>query len=605
MSTTQLSVIPNLDLLSFADSLSATETPPRFASSNWQVLNANTSNSGYANGFSFNKQADDQLIYWPSAFLAIPYVIAGNKRSTTVIADDESTLGNPLFVGFKAPGVLSIVDRVSLTLGGATVSETNDKLSRYMYLKFLMSVSENWFRQNGPALFMGSELPEKEVLATRSNIATANTGINVWSNVTLTPSATIATSLVPADGALTVAGNVYNANRAFMSRCVNISRPGCRNMGAITTSANLDSAINARSPFILPTGYANSTDVADGSVYLSGYAMVPLVWVHDLFRELKLARGVAFNMTIFVNSCYSVVPSAGGESMGDNSEASFATPDRSCPIMVSTAGCTASSGTALDAPAIRGLGNVNSIGITFGSHSLQVGGGIECQAGTKQRLVPNSSAYVELWYQSVKLTEAQNNEWLANPPKSLLFSDFVNGDPLTFVIQPGAKFDYPVGQKLSPKRLIFTLHANQTVTNNNVPVHQGCISSDGYLSTPGLSIRGLQVSLDGQKVYEQTIDYDYLHYQSSFKPNLGGTACNANVSYAQGIYSKAAWDVSPIYVVPLDNWAVSGTSPRIVISATNSSSIPITIACYVELLKQVDVEVTPTLYKITSPADSI
>ncbi len=605
MSTTQLSVNPNIDLLTFADALTSSETPLRFTSSTWEVQNATSQNNGFSQGFGFNIKGVNQAVYWPSAFLAIPWVIAGTSRVNRPVVDpvvDTSTLGNPYFVGFKAPGSLSIIDRVVLKVGGATVSDANNGLSRYMWLKFLMTVSENWYRQNGSALYMGTELPEAEVLSMRSNMATASTNINIWSNVTITPAEDGSTAVVPADGPVSNAGNVYNANRSFMSRCFNISRPGCRNMSSPSASANTNRAQNARSPFILPTPLINNT-VADGSVYLSGYAMVPLVWVHDIFRELKVAQNVSINMTIFVNSCYSVLPADGGASMADNSEAKFFQEENSCPIMVSTAGCTSASGNVLGR--IRGQGNVGAIGIAFGSHGLNVGDGIQNVSATRQQLVSNSYASVELWYQVLQLTPAQAGELTANPPKSLLFSDFALGNAMTTTIAPNASFDYNVGEKTSPRRLIFTLHTPRTLMTNNVPVHQGCISSAGYFSDPGLAIRNLQVKVDGAPVFVQTIDYDYLHYQSSFKPNLGGASCNSNVSYAQGIYSKQAWDVSPIYVVNVDTFAPAGKAPTLIISGVNASSTPIIISCYIEILKQMDVKVSPSQFQVISSAESI
>jgi hypothetical protein len=609
MTTTNLNVSPNCDLLSFSSAMSATETPLRFQKTDWQVLNATSVTNGYAQGFTFQKVPTSEAHNYPTSYLSIPYVISGTQQVVGA-ATSTATLGNPYFVGFKAPGSLSIIDKVTLKLAGANVSSASNRLAQYQYLKYVSSVSENWHRMNGPALFMGSELPEKEILSMRSTSSTVDNGIDCWANITVTPAQTFVDGVVPPDGPASNLGNVYNANRAFMSRCFNISRPGRRNMAVASNDADLDKPKNQRSPFILPTKLDDSTVLTDASVYLSGYAIIPLVFVHDIFRELKIARNVSFTMTILVNSGYGVLPAGGtsvsnppaGTAMASQANASFADADRSFPLMISTAGCTA--GATAQVGGIRNSGNVGALGIVYGCHSLSVGGGITPVNDTRQVLNSQSLVPCELWLQMVDLTDEQVKLQLANPPKKLLFSDFENGNITNNIFNAGQKFSLNLGAPTSAKRVWVTLTTPSSLTRNNCPVWQQCLSSEGFVSSPNTSLRDIQVKVDGVPIYLQPIEYDHLHYDESIRKNLSGASCAQMVSYAQGIYSKQAWDVCPIYAFNLDGFVRAGTAPQIVLEATNSSPTAVQVNSYIETLNEVSVSVTPSQFVITSAVES-
>jgi hypothetical protein len=254
---------------------------------------------------------------------------------------------------------------------------------------------------------------------------------------------------------------------------------------------------------------------------------------------------------------------------------------------------------------IRPNGGIGVCGIVYGTNSFTAGLGIRTNATNLQNADNSALQAPELWLPHVELTVEQQRNFLANPVRSLLFTDFRNGDPLSAPVPAGGKFTMNLGNYPSAKRIWMLLETPPSHTIGNIPVHQQCLSSEGFYSSPDTSIRDVQITVGGSTVYDAPIQYDYQMYVQNSKPNLQGALCGDSVSYGQGIYSLAAWERSPIYCFNVDQKVIAGTGLSITLTATNSSNQPINHVVFVEVLKQVEVKVDATRYTITTPAESV
>lgn len=590
MSLTALSAISNVDQMVYDNYMQLYKDPMKFEDVDWTFQPADTQvNAIGSNTVNITYNASEALVDWPNAFLSVPYVIAGTQIGAAT-STGTSTLGNPAFVGFKCAGSLGIIDSVYLSVNGVTISQNSVGSAQFQYLKFITNVSEGWFRVNGPRLFMGSELPEAEVLAMQTNLWTASTDISTYGNITVTPAITD-NSTIPADIPGFAGGGPLQCNRSFLSRCFNISNRGCRNMSTASSSADMSDSVNSRTPFILPSASTSaSTDVSPG-IYGSGYAVIPLPFVHDFFRAVGMVPYLQFNLRLKMNSCHSVDVSAGGLSMASNNGV---VPNGTCPIMISTACATVNASTGTS---ISNQGNCGAVGVIFGSFGTSNTIGLTNTNGTTQAVNTNGVINCELWFPVVKLAEAQANDYASNPKTEILYSDFLPGSNSSSAENAGASFTHNVSSSTSPKRIWALLYTPDAETLNDVPVNQQCISSEGFLSTPGLSLRQLQVKVNGVPLYSLTQDYSYHQFAEAIS-EMQGVNAGRSVWAGQGIYSKQAWDRCRIYCFDLSRVVVSGTSPTVTVSGVNSSPVKALIRYFIEIENKLQVVQTPQKFVV-------
>lgn len=178
MSLFPLNSIPTNDQIIWDSAMNPQKNPLRFSNVSWNNVENQTARLiTTTNAAIFTRKASAELIAYSQSYLAVPVYIACTQLGAAP-ADGAATLGNPAFVGYKPPGSVSLLDSVKLTMNGVEMTENSSSHSHFMWLKYITSVSESWHRMNGSKLFMGSELPEVEILAMQSNVWTAGANIN-------------------------------------------------------------------------------------------------------------------------------------------------------------------------------------------------------------------------------------------------------------------------------------------------------------------------------------------------------------------------------------------------------------------------------------------
>ena len=581
----------------------------------WTSLQSNSASLLTNVAANFRRNASPEIVDWSRGFLAAPYVISTQIIGANATAA-QCSLSSPFYIGLKPGGWLNAVDHFDLLIGGSQrVGNSSPFNNVYANLRYIFSASTNFHRTIGGRYAMGTALPDEEILAYQNALPTGNAATGILAcNAVFTPANNGRTSAgaglgvggtplaakVADTGVVSGNQGPYGYNAGLYSRMINLGQNGLTDMTLQNITTNTSVSV-ARGCYVegVACDAATSTAGTTGPT-LSGWAIIPLAMMGDQFRSLGMRAWVDFTLNVYFNSVVNARPVAGGKGY----MTSAGTPSWNQNIlMVSQAGCTA---TTCAANEIATQGNILSCGIVFGSqtsaynvaaNSTSPGGGFSNPSGGQQTFQSSNNWNVELWFPTYELQPEQYEQFLASPREELAYSDFqyLPGQTATAA---GSQATYNLGNLISPRGIFMILKADTSILLNNVPVSLQCVSYEPMYPTAKTNASALNLTVNSEPIYASPINYSYVDFCANFMERSSILNANLIPDLTAGLYSKAAYDVAPIYYFDLSRYVYSGQSAAILITFQNNSPFTINADFFVEQWQIGLVSQTPSQFAV-------
>ena len=536
---------------------------------------------------NFHKTAGGEVLDFSRAEVAMPYVIQATQQGVAVGSVTATcTLSSPMFIGLKPGGTLNCVDKVVFQINGSTLGNQQNLSPVYAKLKYIFGTCEAYHKIMGPKYLMGNRLPVDEVLNYQN---TANGGFTAITTVNCNVTTSPTTGLKPQDSyLLTFLHGPLGCNKALYSRCINLGQPQTRD--PTTPNANILDSVQANrvNACMTVAGAANGNAIVAGTagVWLTGYMVIPLAKICDVFRGLGIRTWVDFNLALYMNSCYNVSVVAGGAGATNTG---YSAAQSYVPFMISQAGAsTYVAGNVQNG--ISPAGNILSASCIFGAYNTTL-----YTAGAYT--APNSGSYAELWIPEYQLDADEMSEFLSSPRSTLGFFDYFYINNYINVTSGGMRNDSLNGVLTCPRKIYMLVYPAVANLTNIVPLDATPTSYEPLYSTANIQIGHMNVKVNGVPIYPLNIEYQYQDWINNTQENL---LLNAGLvpQLAGSLVTKDFWDCAKVYVMDLSRYTLPATPVPIIVNYTNLSGITIDVRYFVESYYEGLVEQAPNSFKV-------
>ncbi len=326
----------------------------------------------------------------------------------------------------------------------------------------------------------------------------------------------------------------------------------------------------------------NITGNATGTVKFTVFSIIPLPFIHPVFRSLPICRGVKLNMQITLNNqCVSTIGVASG-SANDSAYESFSfsssNGSNTCPYMVSPCGKGTSAGQGL----------VPEVGDAAGSKGT-----------ITIRNDVNTNGYQPVLYMpQIHFTEDFEAKYCAQDPKTVHYLDYN-------VYNPAGLQSVPAGQSANqilitnavvrPRDLIIMPELSSEENGGYIPSATP-FSSAPFTTAPYAKILNFNVQLNGQNIWSQTKKYTYESYVETMSQLALDGRQFRSFGISSGLISKSDWEnCYTYYYVDLNRAKFSeddNISKSVNVTLTNGSNLKTNYTCILTYQRELEIDVS-------------
>lgn len=512
--------------------------------------------------FHYKSTADD-FVDWSANSTGVQFQVVHSAVTTAANT-------NPFSIGPKPAGVLGYIDKVGIRVNDITVSVGQRYLNVYRYLKYLFATSLNTHKLLGPALKMGSELPEEELRAWFYGGAAVNTA-----------SAYSCSSVRPGPDLIPLFSSMRSAsyNRALYSRCIDNVYPS-------TSSAFVNGSVGGRGTF---------ASTSTSQTWTSNY-FVPLCILHDFFDKAGVLKGVSVKLDVYFNNVSGLAAMPAGTNAFPGSGAivsAGAMSNQQCPFMLTDAAILSAGPTS----------GVVGDGATLAQSTV-------VQASMVSAASTHSSASVQcgvaqppnMYLTNVILNAEEELQW-SSAPKTIRYLDHITSEVSTVGATSAIQWTLTTSARGAQKVFVLGFPtANGTGSSGKLaalPAAADPSVPEPYYSSPLFALTNMEWRIGGTSL-GVPIDYQFRDFMQNTMPfteiNGGQT-----LELSCGLYSSRAWDISKIYTFDISRYALGKNEASIELRANNASACSTDLIAYIEQLNEITIKQRPGVASEVSP----
>lgn len=505
------------------------------------------------------------------AYLSMPLLITLTGVNPYLPATAATSADNA--IGLKN-GYHNMVHSVSVDLNGSTIIQQSNYINIFNAFKLLTTLSWNDVITEGSTIGFYPDNPLSFAYAVADNAA----GAGVSNNTNLVQSATVTGVFTNYESS--------RGNLGFLRRQQNINYDPA---GVISTAgATYNNLLTANNCNLLWKSYifnkTNGAAPGNASVMqINVRAVIMLKHLHSYFNNVPLLKGCFYKITLYLNnSTVEFSKVAGAYSLINSTVQSGGV----CPLMLASG--LANNGGAAGLPDAVGYRANLSVGnTTLDPIQRQIG-----IVGTGN-LGNNVLLYVPLY----SFNRVFEGAYLSNPIKQVKYTDVYQYQIPS--IGAGASFTNLITSGISNIKSVLVVPFYTSI----VPGGAGVLASlppwqspfDGAGSgctSPLIHLTNFNVQLSGANVLYNQQRYTF----EAFQNNLNG--CNSvnggmTDGLTSGLIDQLGFETSYCYyfVDCSRGMVIEETVPKSVqLVGTNTSSLPITLMCYIEYGVEVSID---------------
>lgn len=524
-----------------------------FHKSNVEEINA-SSGPALSNGavnwdikIASNEYVDLSAMHSGISFRVDTTVTSYNKST------DARTARHRLLVGPKVAGALAWIDSLNIKIDNTIVSSSRPHLSLWNWLRYMFTTSYDAHLKLGPLLMMAPCQLEDEL---NGWVLRGDTPAVINHNSSVRPGPTEYVAPLINDVTMTTA--CYN--KALFMRCVQMAYP-----------SQSEHNVSQRNTFTAGANVAATAALTSSAVYTS-YMYIPLQFLSDFFKQAGIIRGVGLKIQANITQ-------VSNYNMTTVATTSAAVPNEypgGVKVLPSSIKCQAAivpfQQTELANNAIVGAAEALTGSVRGASQDYQQSGAAVDPFAQSNSNLYNISAIsptndVPVLY-LVKVVPTAEDKLKINKERRIFYLDY-DIHQLNDTAKTGTGSTQITGDCSGFTNIFMLGYVSASEKKDEVsPFFES--TSEPYLSSPAFAANNFLLKVGGDPVLATPFTSEARNFAEgvvTLDPVLGGQSN----SLGSGLYSRAAYNMSKIYVWNVSNLTTGTAKKPISISFKNAS----------------------------------
>ena len=511
-------------------------------------------------------------------YLVLPIVMVATTSTAAGVTILPPTSGAALCT--LKNNYQNLIHSMELQIDGKTIHDHQSFLNIYSNFKMLSSMTPSDLQSNSTNFGMSSKLDNHKSM-NFLNAAGAAAGISGYGITNNRPFDTAASFQQ------TVAQNDGKGNNAILERSqriVDTTTTGSAYndlFSQLTTAGllNTDQLINEYKPYYKTDG---------NFMYWFDYAVINLKYVLDAFAKIGLVKSMSMRLKMYVNTG-AVSVTVVNPNLTTTYYTTFSSSfSNTCPFTVNLlSGLIANGGFGATVTNI-------TAGLYLARPPSSFSGGGAVSIPITQISSPLTQC--TLYHSVVKLDLQSEQEYVnANRAKKIVYEKILYNSSLTVGIGSGINKTITNSVK-NPIALVIIPFVSKAGTGNAITNALGFAQYESPWDTAPstgapLSITGLSVSLGGNKVNSEVLNYSYQNFLHQV--TLAETITASDIGLNVGLINQEYWESNRVYYMDLarSRDIDKEKNREIYVEGKNNSNVPIDAHFFVVYLEEFTIDV--------------
>ena len=511
-------------------------------------------------------------------YLVLPIVMVATTSTAAGVTVLPPTSGAALCT--LKNNYQNLIHSMELLIDNKTIHDHQSFLNIYSNFKMLSSMTPSDLQSNSTNFGMSSKLDNHKSM-NFLNAAGAAAGISGYGITNNRPFDTTESFLQ------TVAQNSGKGNNAILERSqriVDTTTAGSAYNDLFSTLTtvgllNADQLINEYKPYYKTEG---------NFMYWFDYAIINLKYVLDAFAKIGLVKSISMRLKMYVNTgavSVIVVNPNTANTYYTTFSSSFS---NTCPFTVNLlTGAIAAGGFGATVTNI-------TAGLYLARPPSSFSGGGAVSIPITQLSSPLTQC--TLYHSVVKLDLQSESEYInANRAKKIVYEKILYNSSLTVGIGSGINKTITNSVK-NPIALVIIPFVSKAGTGNAITNALGFAQYESPWDTAPstgapLSITGLSVSLGGNKVNSEVLNYSYQNFLHQVA--LAETLTASDIGLNVGLINQEYWESNRVYYMDLarSRDIDKEKNREIYVEGKNNSNVPIDAHFFIVYLEEFTIDV--------------
>lgn len=351
----------------------------------------------------------------------------------------------------------------------------------------------------------------------------------------------------------------------------------------ITTYYSANTFNGSLPPFEMNKSYVeNSATNTTGTIKFTVFSIIPLPFLHPIFRSLPICRGVKLNLQITLNNqCVSTMKIKSADAntcsyITDSYTFSSSNGSNTCPFMVSPCGMGTSAGKGLVSDVTAG-----------GETTIVIRNDV------------NTNGYQPVLYMpQIHFTEDFEAKYCAQEPKTIHYADYNVYNPTGLQSVGGGQSANQIlitNSIVRPRDLIIIPEIAPEDNGKFLPSSTP-FSSAPFTTAPYAKIYNFNVQINGQNIWSQTKKYTYESYVETMSHLALDGRQFRSFGISSGLISKSDWEnCYTYYYVDLNRAKFSeddNIGKSVNVTLTNGSGLKTNYTCILTYQRELELDVS-------------
>ena len=511
-------------------------------------------------------------------YLVLPIVMVATTSTAAGVTILPPTSGAALCT--LKNNYQNLIHSMELQIDGKTIHDHQSFLNIYSNFKMLSSMTPSDLQSNNTNFGMSSKLDNHKSMQflNAAGAATCISGYGFTNNRPFDTAASFQQTVAQNDGK----GN--NAILERSQRIVDTTTTGSAYndlFSQLTTAGllNTDQLINEYKPYYKTDG---------NFMYWFDYAVINLKYVLDAFAKIGLVKSMSMRLKMYVNTgAVSVI--VNNTTTANCGYSSFSSSfSNTCPFTVNLLNGAIAAG---------GFG-ATVTNITAGLYLARPPSSFSGGGAVSIPITQISSPLTQctLYHSVVKLDLQSEQEYVnANRAKKIVYEKILYNSSLTVGIGGGINKTITNSVK-NPIALVIIPFVSKAGTGNAITNALGFAQYESPWDTAPstgapLSITGLSVSLGGNKVNSEVLNYSYQNFLHQV--TLAETITASDIGLNVGLINQEYWESNRVYYMDLarSRDIDKEKNREIYVEGKNNSNVPIDAHFFVVYLEEFTIDV--------------